>query len=103
MKNIVYWCPAAAQTCRLCWTPRKRSEIRDGKIIAVISSTPGALALERAAKGPACPAYVVRRKDYDSREAFDAARCWTTLSEAATPTWSCWPGFSISVLGPPCR
>ena len=48
------------------------SEIKDGKITAVISSNPEAYALERAKKA-GIPGYVVRRKDYPTNQAMTAA------------------------------
>lgn len=49
-----------------------RGEIVGGEIAAVISSRPGAYALERAAKA-GIPGYVAARKDYDSSRAMTAA------------------------------
>lgn len=72
MKNIVVLVSGGGTNLQALLDAQERSEIRDGKIIAVISSTPGAFALERA-KGANVPGYVVNRKDYDSREAFTGA------------------------------
>ena len=49
-----------------------RGELVNGEIAAVISSNPGAYALERAARA-GIPGYVVARKDYSSAQAFTAA------------------------------
>ncbi len=72
MKNIVVLVSGGGTNLQALLDAQERGEIRDGKIIAVISSTPGAFALERA-KGANVPGYVVNRKDYDSREAFTGA------------------------------
>ena len=48
------------------------SDIRGGKITAVISSNPEAYALERAKKA-GIPGYVVRRKDYPTNQAMTLA------------------------------
>lgn len=50
----------------------QRGENPNGKISLVIASKPGVYALTRAAQF-GVPGTVVRRKDYDSSEAFDAA------------------------------
>ena len=49
-----------------------RGEMINGEIAAVISSSPGAYALERAAKAN-IPGYVVSRKDFPSNQAMTAA------------------------------
>ena len=49
-----------------------RGEIVNGEIAAVISSKPGAYALERAARA-GIPGYVTARKDYPSNRAMTAA------------------------------
>ena len=49
-----------------------RGEIVGGEIAAVISSSPGAFALERAAKA-GIPGYVVARKEYHSNQAMTVA------------------------------
>ena len=49
-----------------------RGEIIGGEIAAVISSSPNAYALERAAKA-GIPGYVVSRKDYPSNQAMTIA------------------------------
>jgi phosphoribosylglycinamide formyltransferase-1 len=50
----------------------KRGENPYGKIVLVIASNPSAYALERAAKA-GVEHMVIRRKDYDSQEAYDEA------------------------------
>ena len=72
MLNIAVLVSGGGTNLQALLDAQERGEIRDGKIIAVISSTPGAFALERA-KGANVPGYVVNRKDYDSREAFTGA------------------------------
>ena len=49
-----------------------RGELINGEITAVISSNPGAYALERAAKA-GIPGYVVARKEFPSSQAMTAA------------------------------
>ena len=51
---------------------QRRGEIVNGELAAVISSKPGAYALERA-KRANIPGYVVARKDYPSNQAMTAA------------------------------
>ena len=51
---------------------QKRNELGGGTIAAVLSSKPGAYALERAAKA-GIPGYVVARQDYDSNQAMTVA------------------------------
>ena len=51
---------------------QKRNELGSGTIVAVLSSKPGAYALERAAKA-GIPGYVVARQDYDSNQAMTVA------------------------------
>jgi len=51
---------------------RKRGELKNGEISAVISSKEGAYALERA-KAAGIPGYVASRKDYSSSQAYTQA------------------------------
>ena len=51
---------------------QKRNELGGGTIVAVLSSKPGAYALERAAKA-GIPGYVVARQDYNSNQAMTVA------------------------------
>ena len=69
MKNIVVLVSGGGTNLQALLDAQARGEIRNGKITAVVSSTPGAFALERA-KGANVPGHVVNRKDYDSRESF---------------------------------
>ena len=72
MKNIVVLVSGGGTNLQALLDAQARGEIRNGKITAVVSSTPGAFALERA-KGANVPGHVVNRKDYDSRESFTEA------------------------------
>ena len=72
MKNIVVLVSGGGTNLQALLDAQQRGEIRGGKITAVVSSTPGAFALERAAKA-GVPGCVVNRKDYDTREAFTQA------------------------------
>ena len=56
-----------------------RGENPNGKITLVVASKPGVYALERAAKA-GVEGVVVRRKDYENSEAFDAALLETLKS-----------------------
>ena len=72
MKNIVVLVSGGGTNLQALLDAQARGEIRNGKITAVVSSPPGAFALERA-KGANVPGHVVNRKDYDSRESFTEA------------------------------
>ena len=72
MKNIVVLVSGGGTNLQALLDAQQRGEIRGGKITAVVSSTPGAFALERATKA-GVPGCVVNRKDYDTREAFTQA------------------------------
>lgn len=72
MKNIVVLVSGGGTNLQALLDAEGRGEIVGGKITAVVSSTPGAFALERAAKAGVA-GYVVNRKEYDSREAFTDA------------------------------
>lgn len=71
-KRIVVLVSGGGTNLQALLDAESRGEITGGRITAVISSTPGAFALERAAKAGVA-GYVVNRKDYDSREAFTGA------------------------------
>ena len=51
---------------------QQRGDLGSGEIAAVISTKPGAYALERAAKA-GIPGYVIPRKEYSSNQAFTVA------------------------------
>ena len=72
-----------------------RGENPNGKITLVVASKPGVYALERAAKA-GVEHCVVRRKDYASSEAFDAALLEVLKSHIGLVVLA---GF-LSVLGP---
>lgn len=72
MKRIVVLVSGGGTNLQALLDAQGRGEIVNGGIAAVVSSTPGAYALERAARA-GVPGYVVDRKAYDSREAFTAA------------------------------
>ena len=62
-----------------------RGELINVEITAVISSNPGAYALERAAKA-GIPGYVVARKEFPSSQAFTSMRRpWSTGSSCPAP------------------
>lgn len=71
-KRIVVLVSGGGTNLQALLDAESRGEITGGRITAVISSTPGAFALERAAKAGVA-GYVVNRKDYDSRESFTGA------------------------------
>ena len=73
-----------------------RGENPNGKITLVVASKPGVYALERAAKA-GVEGVVVRRKDYENSEAFDAAQLQTLKSHNID--LAVLAGF-LSVLGP---
>ena len=73
-----------------------RGENPNGKITLVVASKPGVYALERAAKA-GVEGVVVRRKDYENSEAFDAALLETLKSYNIDLVVLA--GF-LSVLGP---
>lgn len=72
MKRIVVLVSGGGTNLQALLDAQGRGEIVNGGIAAVVSSTPGAYALERAARA-GVSGYVVDRKAYDSREAFTAA------------------------------
>ena len=65
MKRIAVFVSGGGTNLQALLDAQTRGEIRNGKIVAVISSSPDAYALERAAKA-GIPGYVVNRKDYAS-------------------------------------
>ena len=73
-----------------------RGENPNGRITLVVASKPGVYALERAAKA-GVEGVVVRRKDYENSEAFDAALLKTLKSHNIDLVVLA--GF-LSVLGP---
>jgi phosphoribosylglycinamide formyltransferase-1 len=71
-KRIVVLVSGGGTNLQALLDAQGRGEILGGEIVAVISSKPGAFALERAEKA-GVPGCVVARKDYPDREAFTAA------------------------------
>ena len=71
-KNIAVLVSGGGTNLQALIDAEQRGEIINGKITAVISSTPEAYALERAAKA-GIPGYVVSRKQYDSNRAMTVA------------------------------
>lgn len=72
MKKIVVLVSGGGTNLQALLDAQARGEIIGGEITAVVSSTPGAFALERAAKA-GVDGYVINRKAYESREAFTDA------------------------------
>ena len=71
-KNIAVLVSGGGTNLQALIDAQQRGEIINGKITAVIASTPEAYALERAAKA-GIPGYVVSRKQYDSNRAMTVA------------------------------
>lgn len=71
-KNIAVLVSGGGTNLQALIDAEQRGEIVNGKITAVIASTPEAYALERAAKA-GIPGYVVSRKQYDSNRAMTVA------------------------------
>ena len=72
MKNIAVLVSGGGTNLQALIDAQGRGELINGRITAVISSTPGAYALERA-KAAGIPGYVAARKDYPSSQAMTAA------------------------------
>lgn len=72
MKNIVVLVSGGGTNLQALLDAQKRGEINGGKITAVISSAPGAFALERASSA-GVPGFVINRKEYASRAEFTDA------------------------------
>lgn len=72
MKNIVVLVSGGGTNLQALLDAQARGEIIGGKITAVVSSTPNAFALERAAKANVA-GYVVNHKDFENRESFTEA------------------------------
>ena len=72
LKNIVVLVSGGGTNLQALIDAQQDGRITSGKISCVVSSNPGAFALERADKA-GIPAVVVPRKNYGSREAYDAA------------------------------
>ena len=72
MKKIAVLVSGGGTNLQALIDAQNRGEIAGGEIAAVISSKPGAFALERAAKA-GIPGFVVARKEYDSNQAMTQA------------------------------
>ena len=72
MMNIAVLVSGGGTNLQAILDSERRGENPTGKVTLVVASKPGVYALERAANFGVETA-VVRRKDYDSSEAFDAA------------------------------
>ena len=72
MKKIAVLVSGGGTNLQALIDAQNRGEIVGGEIAAVISSKPGAFALERAAKA-GIPGFVVARKEYDSNQAMTQA------------------------------
>ena len=72
MKKIAVLVSGGGTNLQALIDAQNRGEIVNGEITAVISSSPKAYALERAAKA-GIPGYVVSRKDYPSNQAMTIA------------------------------
>ena len=72
MKNIAVLVSGVGTNLQALIDAQGRGELINGRITAVISSTPSAYALERA-KAAGIPGYVAARKDYPSSQAMTAA------------------------------
>ncbi len=72
MKNVAVLVSGGGTNLQALLESERRGENPDGKITLVVASKPGVYALERAANFGVESA-VVRRRDYASGEAFDAA------------------------------
>lgn len=72
MKKIAVLVSGGGTNLQALIDAQSRGEIAGGEISAVISSRPGAYALERAAQA-GIPGYVVSRKDYPSNQAMTVA------------------------------
>ena len=72
MKNIAVLVSGGGTNLQALIDAQDRGEIVNGRIAAVISSAPGAYALERAERA-GIPGYVMARRDYPSSQAMTAA------------------------------
>ena len=72
MKKIAVLVSGGGTNLQALIDAQHRGEIVNGEITAVIASTPGAYALERA-KNAGIPGYVVARKEYPSSQAMTIA------------------------------
>lgn len=74
MLNIVVLVSGGGTNLQALIDAEKNGIIKSGKIVGVISSSPDAYALERAAKN-GIPSAVISRKSFKNSESFDDALC----------------------------
>ena len=72
MKRIAVLVSGGGTNLQALIDAQQKNELGGGQIVAVISSKPGAYALERAAKA-GISGYVLPRKDFDSNKAMTVA------------------------------
>lgn len=72
MKNIVVLVSGGGTNLQALIDAQNRGDIKNGRISCVVSSNPNAYALTRAADNN-IDSVVIRRKDYDTFEAYDLA------------------------------
>ena len=96
MLNIAVLVSGGGTNLQALLDSEARGENPNGKITLVVASKPGVYALERAAKA-GVESCVVRRRDYDNSEEFDAALLGTL--KAHNIDLVVLAGF-LSVLGP---
>ncbi|MBR4553990.1 MAG: phosphoribosylglycinamide formyltransferase [Ruminococcus sp.] len=72
MKNIIVLVSGGGTNLQALIDAQERGEIKGGKITCVISSNPGAFALERAAKA-GIPSAVIPRKEYPDSKTYSEA------------------------------
>ena len=96
MLNIAVLVSGGGTNLQALLDSEARGENPQGKITLVVASKPGVYALERAAKA-GVESCVVRRRDYDNSEDFDAALLGTL--KAHNIDLVVLAGF-LSVLGP---
>lgn len=96
MKNIVVLVSGGGTNLQALIDAEKKGEIVNGKISCVVSSNPNAYALERA-KNNGIGTEVIRRRDYDTLEAYDEAL--TDLLKQLKADLVVLAGF-MTILGP---
>ncbi len=82
MKNIVVLVSGGGTNLQALIDAQSRGEIKNGRIVCVVSSNPNAYALTRAEKS-SIPTEVIRRKDYAELDDYDNALTELLLSKKA--------------------
>ena len=95
MKNIVVLVSGGGTNLQALIDAQNSGKITSGKITCVVSSNPNAYALTRAANND-IPTEVIRRKDFDTFEAYDEAL--TALLKAKNADLIVLAGF-MTILG----